>query len=73
MSDSNKTQAGCSLPSIGVVLTIVFVVLKLTDNIDWSWIWVLSPLWISIVLSILVFSLMVGILALFAIIKASRG
>ena len=73
MSDSNTTQVGCSLPSIGVVLTIVFVVLKLTDNIDWSWIWVLSPLWISIVLSILLFSLVLGILALFAIIKASRG
>ena len=73
MSNSNTAQAGCSLPSIGVVLTIVFVVLKLTDIIEWSWIWVLSPLWISIVLSILLFSLVLGILALFAIIKASRG
>ena len=25
------------------VLTIVFIVLKLTDNIDWSWWLVLSP------------------------------
>ena len=30
------------------VLTIVFVVLKLTDNIDWSWWWVLAPLWIPL-------------------------
>ena len=29
------------------VLTIVFVVLKLTGTIAWSWWWVLSPLWIS--------------------------
>ena len=28
------------------ILTIVFIVLKLTDVIDWSWWWVLSPLWI---------------------------
>jgi hypothetical protein len=28
------------------VLTLVCMVLKLTDNIDWSWLWVLSPLWI---------------------------
>ena len=28
-------------------LTLVFVILKLTDVIDWSWFWVLSPLWIS--------------------------
>ena len=28
-------------------LTIVFIVLKLLNIIDWSWWWVLSPLWIS--------------------------
>lgn len=27
------------------VLTIVFIVLKLTGNITWSWWWILSPLW----------------------------
>ena len=31
---------------ITLVLTIVFVILKLVDKIDWSWWWVLSPLWI---------------------------
>jgi len=29
------------------LLTIVFITLKLLDKIDWSWWWVLSPLWIS--------------------------
>lgn len=35
---------------IGIVgtLAVVFVVLKLTNNIDWSWWWVLSPIWIPI-------------------------
>lgn len=28
------------------LLTIVFIVLKLIGEISWSWIWVLSPLWI---------------------------
>lgn len=28
-------------------LTLLFIGLKLTGYIDWSWIWVLSPLWIS--------------------------
>ncbi len=27
------------------LLTIVFIVLKLTGYINWSWLWVLSPLW----------------------------
>jgi hypothetical protein len=35
-------------PSIGFtgLLTILFIALKLTGVINWSWIWVLSPLWI---------------------------
>lgn len=28
-------------------LTIAFIVLKLMGVIDWSWLWVLSPLWIE--------------------------
>ena len=28
-------------------LTLIFIVLKLVKVIDWKWIWVLSPLWIS--------------------------
>lgn len=28
------------------ILLVVFIILKLTNNIDWSWWWVLSPLWI---------------------------
>lgn len=28
-------------------LTIAFIVLKLMGVIEWSWIWVLSPLWIE--------------------------
>jgi len=34
--------------SLATVLAIVFVVLKLTDVIAWSWWWVLSPLWIEL-------------------------
>jgi uncharacterized protein (DUF983 family) len=45
-------EGGVSLP---VVLTIVFVILKLTNVITWSWVWVLSPLWISFGLGIILF------------------
>lgn len=44
MSDSgNSSGVGFS-----GLLTIVFIVLKLTKVIDWSWVWVLSPTWIAI-------------------------
>lgn len=37
------------------VLTIVFIVLKLCKVIDWSWVWVLSPIWISLLIALLIF------------------
>lgn len=43
MSESN-TSVGFSFE---FVLFVVFLVLKLTGTIDWSWWWVASPLWIS--------------------------
>jgi energy-coupling factor transporter transmembrane protein EcfT len=39
--------------SFGGVLTLIFIVLKLVGVIHWSWIWVLSPLWISLGLIII--------------------
>lgn len=35
------------------LLLILFIGLKLTNNIDWSWWWVLSPIWIPFTLSVL--------------------
>lgn len=29
------------------LLTVAFIVLKLCHMIDWPWVWVLSPVWIS--------------------------
>jgi hypothetical protein len=42
-SDKGKSS-GISFTGL---LTIVFIVLKLTSVIDWSWWWVVSPLWIA--------------------------
>ena len=41
---------------LSTFLTLIFVILKANDKIDWSWWWVLSPLWITgiIVLVILI-------------------
>lgn len=32
------------------LLTIVFVVLKLLKAIDWGWVWIFSPMWITAIL-----------------------
>lgn len=46
MSD-NKSSGGIG---IGMILFLIFMTLKLTGDIDWSWWWVTSPLWIPILL-----------------------
>lgn len=52
---NKSTSSGLGL---GSVLFIVFLILKLTGNINWSWWWVTSPLWIPITLGVV----MVGIM-----------
>lgn len=37
------------------VLLIVFIVLKLIGVINWSWGWVLAPLWIPVLLVVIGF------------------
>lgn len=49
MSD-NRTNRGMSALS---VLALIFFVLKVTGLIDWSWWWVLSPIWIPFMVYIL--------------------
>ena len=42
------------------LLTIAFIVLKLCNVIEWSWIWVVSPIWITFVILIIIL-LVIGI------------
>ena len=65
----NKSSMGSGAASGGIgfcgLLTIVFIVLKLTKVISWSWFWVLSPMIFSVgfaVLLIVVLLLILGIL-----------
>ncbi|MEE8607927.1 MAG: hypothetical protein V3S55_09990 [Nitrospiraceae bacterium] len=44
MSESSSNNSGISFSGL---LTVAFVVLKLTNVISWSWWWVLSPMWIT--------------------------
>lgn len=59
MSDSNSNSGGIGLAG---ATFIVFLVLKLTHNIDWSWWWITSPLWIPVAL-VFVIVLIAGIVA----------
>ena len=63
MSDSNSSSSG----GIGFcgLLTIVFVTFKLLDKIDWSWWWVLAPLWLGFGVFIVCLIIGVGLFAVF--------
>lgn len=50
MKDSNINNGGVG---IGTVVLIVFIILKLCGVINWPWIWVLSPLWIGFILTVI--------------------
>lgn len=62
MSNSNSAPSTSGIGFTGL-LTIVFIVLKLLGKITWSWWWVLSPIWISVIIIavILIISLIVMI------------
>ena len=46
----NNTQTS-GIGFLGL-LQLVFIVLKLIGVIGWSWIWVLSPVWITLLICI---------------------
>ena len=61
---SKNSSSGLSLAG---VLFIVFLILKLTGNIDWSWWWVTSPLWIPIALAVSIFFVVLIVIVLLLI------
>jgi len=52
---SSSTTTASSGVSLGFLefLTLIFITLKLTGYIDWSWWWVLSPLWAQLVVFVI--------------------
>ena len=53
----NKTSGG----GIGFcgLLAIVFITLKLLGIIQWSWVWVLSPIWIPLIIIIILLIILI--------------
>jgi len=58
---SSSSSSGIKFTGL---LTIVFIVLKLTEVIDWRWIWVVSPIWIGVAFWVVVILGFFGLLGL---------
>ncbi len=69
MANSTNRNSGVGFTGL---LAIAFIVLKLIGKIDWSWWWVLSPLWIfaSVIVAILI---IIGVVYLFISIFTKKG
>jgi hypothetical protein len=66
MSNKQTTSGGIG---IGMILFLIFMTLKLTGNITWSWWWVTAPLWIPLAAIIAI----TGIATLIAFILYKRN
>ena len=53
MNENKSTASAKGGIGFTGLLTIVFIVLKLCHVIDWAWVWILSPLWISFIVGVL--------------------
>lgn len=60
---NNSSSSGVGITGL---LLVAFIVLKLVGVIDWSWWWVMAPLWGHILLWILI----VGVILLYEVFKS---
>lgn len=61
MKETKRT--GVSMP---MAIFLIFIVLRLTGNIEWSWWWVFSPIWVTFAISMV-------LTIILTIIKTLRG
>ena len=54
MKKNNNTNK--SLGILDVIL-VVLIILKVTNLIDWSWLWILCPVWFPVILVLLIFTI----------------
>lgn len=57
--DNNTSKGGVG---VCTVLFLIFLVLKLTGTIAWSWWWVCAPIWIPIALVVII-GFIIGLIA----------
>lgn len=71
----NNSNYKMTQQSVGFsgLLTIVFIVLKLCKVINWSWWWVLSPIWIPTVIVVLIIVMVFGVVIINEIIRDKKN
>lgn len=73
MSDKNNFKITLGGNGFCGLLAVLFIGLKLTHYIDWSWWWVLSPLWIPIALTVSILAAFAAVLIAGAFVGLAYG
>jgi len=71
MNDETKKTSGCTI-RLSTLLTGIFVILKLTGTISWSWFWVLSPTIFSVGATVAIIGLLASIAGIAALVSNSK-
>ncbi len=58
---NRRTVTSLLLTTGNLVATIVLLDLRLAGVIDWAWWWIVAPLWLPVVVSVLVFALLAAV------------
>ncbi len=61
-----------SFPIVGI-LGLIFITLKLTGTITWSWVWVLAPFWLGLAVVVLMGTFCLLVFAAAILAKAITG
>jgi len=69
---SDKVSAGSVGVGFFALLTLLLIGLKLTGYIDWTWLWVLAPLWMSFTCFVAIFALGLLFLVVAELLKESK-
>lgn len=72
MSNNNTSSASGGIGFTGL-LTVLFIGLKLTHTISWSWWWVLSPIWISAAVTVAIVALVLLVAFVTVTVKDRKG
>lgn len=67
--NNGHTQVHLGCGTFAMILTLIFIVLKLTHYIDWNWFWVLSPILITTVSGLLFIGIVFVIMVFVALMK----
>ena len=70
MNNEKTTSGGIGF---GSALLLTFIILKLVGVIDWSWWWVLSPIWIPVALLLAVSILLFGVYGIIKYFRLKNG